>query len=493
MWHQSHSSVTPSCFFLSNISYEHSEHTFPGGEMKHAFIAVILICCLALSATAQVTFAPHMVQNSTLIRHANAADLNADGFCEVVSSDWTTHDVLIWSRTAPDTWASTTLDPSFTSAQMTEILDLDQDGDLDIVGAASGASSGLRWWRNDGGGTYTTQQIDSQFPCIYIDMADIDGDGDADLVAVRYDYTELVWYENDMPNGWTQHMVENTRNTEHAHLSDLDGDGDIDIAAFHQPETLAWHEQDADNSWIYHELSPTMLTTALLIDDLDNDGDNDIVSHINYISDMYVWEQTSPGQFQSHLIFGGAGYIDDYDSADIDGDTYPDIVLSLNAANRISYLSFNSIDDYTEHVVVENYTQAHGIQIADMDGDTDPDILSWVPNRLSIDWFEHDGYSSVDETNNGATQPVEFSLQPAYPNPFNATTTVVLDLPRPASVSVEVLNTLGQQVSVLHQGQAAAGQLTLPWNAKSSASGVYYLRASMLNGPTVTQKICYVR
>lgn len=375
---------------------------------------------------------------------------------------------------------------------MTEILDLDQDGDLDIVGAASGASSGLRWWRNDGGGTYTTQQIDAQFPCIYIDMEDIDGDGDADLVAVRNDYTELVWYENDMPNGWTQHMVENTRNTEHAHLSDLDGDGDIDIAAFHQPETLAWHEQVAGNSWVYHEISATMLTTTLLIDDLDNDGDNDIVSHINYISDMYVWEQTSPGEFQSHLIFGGSGYIDDYDSADIDGDSYPDIVLSLNAANRISYLSYNSIDEYTEHVVVENYSQPHGIQVTDIDGDTDPDILSWVPNNLSISWFEHDGYSSVGETS-VAAQPSEFSMQPAYPNPFNGMTTVVLNLAHPASVTVEVINSLGQHVAMLHQGKTAGGRLALPWQAGMTSSGVYFIRAEIMDGPSMMQKICYVR
>lgn len=53
--------------------------------------------------------------------------------------------------------------------------------------------------------------------------------------------------------------------------------------------------------------------------------------------------------------------------------------------------------------------------------------------------------------------PASHTLAAAYPNPFTDRTTLTLSLDQPQRVTVEVFNTLGQRVAVLHDGALAGG------------------------------------
>ncbi len=64
-------------------------------------------------------------------------------------------------------------------------------------------------------------------------------------------------------------------------------------------------------------------------------------------------------------------------------------------------------------------------------------------------------------------------LYPNYPNPFNSSTQIRFDLARDADVSVNVLNVLGQQVSVIEEGRFNRGEHTVNFDADGLASGVY--------------------
>ncbi|MCB2211782.1 T9SS type A sorting domain-containing protein [bacterium] len=93
----------------------------------------------------------------------------------------------------------------------------------------------------------------------------------------------------------------------------------------------------------------------------------------------------------------------------------------------------------------------------------------------------------------GSNRPDGFSLVNVYPNPFNATTTVVLDLARPSEVMVDVVNVSGQVVGRIHHGQLAVGQHNFSWTADALASGVYWLRATVPGGWTATRRITLVK
>ncbi len=91
-----------------------------------------------------------------------------------------------------------------------------------------------------------------------------------------------------------------------------------------------------------------------------------------------------------------------------------------------------------------------------------------------------------------ADLPLNWSMSPAYPNPFNPTTMVNVSLPRPAELNVSVFNINCQHVATLVSGTRSAGSHTLTFDASSLAGGVYFVRASA-NGWSAVQKVVLMK
>ncbi|MDP8205160.1 MAG: T9SS type A sorting domain-containing protein [Candidatus Electryonea clarkiae] len=71
----------------------------------------------------------------------------------------------------------------------------------------------------------------------------------------------------------------------------------------------------------------------------------------------------------------------------------------------------------------------------------------------------------------------EYKLHPAYPNPFNPTTRLSLDLLDESFTKIEVFNILGRRVSVLFRGKLPAGRHLITFDAARFSSGVYFIKA----------------
>jgi hypothetical protein len=87
-------------------------------------------------------------------------------------------------------------------------IDLDGDGDQDIIGADV-AGDQIAWWRNDGGSPIRWSQlvIDSGVDGpIYVYASDVDSDSDVDLLLSASGDGEIVWWRNDggHPLVWTK-------------------------------------------------------------------------------------------------------------------------------------------------------------------------------------------------------------------------------------------------------------------------------------------------
>ena len=70
----------------------------------------------------------------------------------------------------------------------------------------------------------------------------------------------------------------------------------------------------------------------------------------------------------------------------------------------------------------------------------------------------------------------EFALGQNYPNPFNPSTTINFSLATDSKVSLKIFDVLGQEVATLLNGQLAAGNQTVSFDASSLNSGVYFYR-----------------
>ncbi|MEN8225743.1 MAG: VCBS repeat-containing protein, partial [Bacteroidota bacterium] len=117
-----------------------------------------------------------------------------------------------------------------------KIIDVDDDGDMDITSNNSGSNE-ICIYLNDGIGNYSKMQIDSaEFSCA--EFGDIDNDNDIDLVIGAYGFfsDRIIVYENNNMN-FLKHTIEEGGFTNFPinavsdiALGDSDNDGDLDIA-----------------------------------------------------------------------------------------------------------------------------------------------------------------------------------------------------------------------------------------------------------------------
>lgn len=77
-----------------------------------------------------------------------------------------------------------------------------------------------------------------------------------------------------------------------------------------------------------------------------------------------------------------------------------------------------------------------------------------------------------------ASLPDEFRLFQSYPNPFNPSTTIKFQLPKPDRVRIEVFNVLGQRVALLLDERLPAGIHRILFNAENLSSGLYIFRVN---------------
>ena len=82
---------------------------------------------------------------------------------------------------------------------------------------------------------------------------------------------------------------------------------------------------------------------------------------------------------------------------------------------------------------------------------------------------------SQEELNAGL--PDRYGISALYPNPFNPVLTVVVGLPEPAFLKVDVYNVLGRHVTQLTNGSHKAGYHRFQLRSDHLSSGVYLVRA----------------
>lgn len=69
-----------------------------------------------------------------------------------------------------------------------------------------------------------------------------------------------------------------------------------------------------------------------------------------------------------------------------------------------------------------------------------------------------------------------YFLEQNYPNPFNPATKIRFNIPEKSNVKLQIINTLGEVIEELSNGELNKGTYEKVWNASGYASGIYYVR-----------------
>jgi len=305
-------------------------------------------------------------------------DLDRDGDPDIVSYD--DDERLRWRDSAFDTGivlqaTSATLN----SDRAFALADVDNDGDNDVV---MGLDDGLEWLRNNGfGNQYSRHTIDTADGIENIEVIDLNLDGQLDVVGFNGATNELRWWRNTGGGaGWFENQIDGSLTTfQDMSSGDVDGDGDPEIIVAADGEVTAYH-RIADIAFSHSTVS-TIDVTLVLARDLDSDGDIDVYGYSpngpTGFGLNYYWENDGNGggwDEWDEISIQNAHLIKEVD-LDLDGDL--DLVTSSPTGSKIA---FNP--DSTLHPFPAGGWNLDGVvgtttlDIADFSGDGFPDLVA---------------------------------------------------------------------------------------------------------------------
>jgi hypothetical protein len=258
--------------------------------------------------------------------------------------------------------------------------DVDSDGADELV-VASSAGGPLVWYDLS---DISRHEIapSGQWSCD-AKLVDMDGDGDLDLVISEwYGKNVIEWYENPLPSGaptagpWKRHVIGPPRAHDIA-IADLDADGSLEIVTRDQGQKgdriLVFKR--VGNEWRQRTI-PCPAGEGLAIGDLTGDGCLDIM-----IGGLWYETPADPlgGNWTERRF---ADWPEDavVRAADMDRDGRLDVVLTRSEGpHRVSW--FAPPPDprqgrWTEHVIGDDVDFAHSLAVCDLDGDGRPDVVT---------------------------------------------------------------------------------------------------------------------
>jgi hypothetical protein len=286
-------------------------------------------------------------------------------------------------------------------------IDLDRDGDLDLVAATSISTDQVFWLENTSGdaSTWTARTLDSSLDGPRaISAADLDGDGDYDLaVAADVDDT-IAWYENDGLT-FTRHDLTTTANgAQSVKIGDLDADGDLDLVyCAPDGDELAWLENDGAYNptftkriilWRYPPPTPLIADNPIDVELVDLNGDSDLdILWASALDDRVGWLLNNGADdpvFSFQLISDThADLPRDVGCADVDGDGDPD-VLTASADGEIWFFrNTGSGFSWQPIALAAAVGDVFEISPRDLDGDGDLDVVAYSPGASTLVWFEN--------------------------------------------------------------------------------------------------------
>ena len=281
--------------------------------------------------------------------------------------------------------------------------DLDGDGDLDVL-AADGATDEIAWWRNLGGGSFSTTKILTSLTdgAFSVEAADLDGDGDMDVVSASIQDGKVAWYENIDGLGSfgpQQLLAGPTTGAWSVRAADLDGDGDPDVvAALDGEDEVAWWENtDGQAAFGPKQVVASGVNEADTVDvaDLDGDGDLDVLSG-SWADDLVYWSENLDGLgslWERHTLAPCFG-VERVVAADVNGDGFVDVLTAGIDDGIAWYENTDGLGTFGPKQLLASSADVdwRSVFAADLDRDGDRDVLACGSDSLGqpqIEWYEN--------------------------------------------------------------------------------------------------------
>ncbi len=348
-------------------------------------------------------FMSHAIYGSDhLPSDALAVDLDQDGDIDLVSTHvaYVSKVNIVWhENVGVNNFVGHEISNSAQGAADVDVADIDGDGNLDIIAASEG--EGLSWYRNDGHQAFKRKAVGSTIGVpSRVQVVDVDKDGKLDLLASSYRESRIAWYKNDGRGGFTEFPLESPARewAKEIEATDFDGDGDADVLVGYQYEkaTPLVLFENSNGAFVARGLP---VSTRGVVDfsvvDLDNDGDIDIVGSVSGNPDDFskgaelVWYENLGGlRLAKHTIDVREGSPDKLVVGDLNQDGRNDILWKTSLAKSVDWYEHKADHSFARNLAFADAGYTQSLRLGDVDRDGDLDVLTTNYDK-GVRWLEN--------------------------------------------------------------------------------------------------------
>jgi len=286
-------------------------------------------------------------------RSVFAADLDGDGDADVLSASWHDNKIAWYENQGGGSFSSQRVITSRAHGALSvHAADLDGDGDTDVVSASHrSARQMIAWYENHGDGTFTGRVITRDATgARSVFVTDLDNDGYADVLSASAWDDKIAWYRNVGGGEFSSGQIITTEGVGASSViaADLDGDGDADVlSGWVGDKKVAWYRNSGTGTFSGQRIifssqhyikTDNVVRTPLFASDLDGDGDEDVLSAPLWDDEIVWYENLGGGAFAGQrLITKDVEAVHSVFAADLDGDGNLDVLSASFNDNKIAW------------------------------------------------------------------------------------------------------------------------------------------------------------
>ncbi|MCB9807687.1 VCBS repeat-containing protein [Candidatus Peribacteria bacterium] len=340
-------------------------------------------------------------------------DLDGDGDKDIVGIAQTPDDVAWYDNDGSESFTKRTIDSNAPGVRDVQVGDVDNDGDIDIViSQVDSTPDGVYWYDNDGSENFTKRTISTANNPIYISLVDINEDDELDVLAALWSDGQIIYYENNggTPSTFTTNSIA-TGLTSPVDLvaADIDGDNDIDIIASHSSTSIPWYENDGSETFTTRSFASILSSASvreIQIVDVNEDGDLDMVISGTTNLDLFISDGNDNPSFTRSTIDNTAS-IDHFDVLDLDGDGDLDVVgANETTSGTLEWFENDGSETFTKYQIDSSVTYPWLVDAEDIDGDGDNDVVVGSNNGVEL-WINGGEVSSDTSAVHGPAQAIQ--------------------------------------------------------------------------------------
>ncbi len=421
-----------------------------------------------------------------------AGDYDGDGYLDLFISQ--AFNNILYRKTEGGRFEDVTKErqvrpPPSGGSSAASFADYDNDGDLDLYVTNFGDADVLH--SETGEASYTATQMGDQSETLGISPGDVDDDGDLDLYVVNSNGASALW-RNDLAQGTFTDVavssgVTNMGRGNAGTFGDYDNDGDLDIFVVNTRSSNRVYVNEGNGHFIDRAsafgIDTSENTRGLVLGDYDADGDLDVYVMEEHRANRLYRNGGSQHNWLDITLRGVESNLDGI-GARVTAH-YPEGGMQMREVRAAGEYSANYPG---ARFGLNDVTRLDSLVVAWPSGTVD--THREVATNARLELMEGIWPTAIEEEGDGPL-PLQFALEPNFPNPFNSATSMGFTIAEESAVRLAIYNSVGQLISVLVDERLSVGRYTTQWHGHSdggqaAASGVYF--ASLTAGQDAAQQ-----